>query len=289
VLTIRLSDNFRDINGRELLGKKKRLDQLIVERGLISSREAARTAIMDGAVLVDGEKQTKPGESFSDQARIELLASFSPNKFVSRGGLKLEKALDEFAIDVSNKICLDVGASTGGFTHCLLQRGAAFVYAVDVGYGQLDWSLRKDERVKVMERTNARYLTREFYLSERSPATFACMDVSFISITKILPALKDVADQVTEMQIVCLVKPQFEAGRQAIGKGGVVKSAETHLAVLETVAQAAQQLELSVLHCTYSPIKGPAGNIEFLLHLSTTTGISTAIDFREIVHSSASL
>lgn len=269
--------------------KGKRLDQLVVERGLIGSRQAARTAIMDGAVLVNGEKLTKPGMNVGESAIVELVPSYQERKFVSRGGLKLEKALDRFGIAVEGKICLDIGASTGGFTHCLLTRRAAFVYAIDCGYGQLDWALRNDARVKVIDRVNARYLTREIYATP--PATFVCMDVSFISITKILPALKSMTADALEMELVCLVKPQFEAGRQAVGKGGVIKSPAVHLQVLSAVTQACKQLGFSVLDCTHSPIKGRSGNIEFLLHLTTAAANTNtdAVDLAAVVAGSAEL
>jgi 23S rRNA (cytidine1920-2'-O)/16S rRNA (cytidine1409-2'-O)-methyltransferase len=250
------------------VAKGQRLDQIILDRGLLPSREIARTAIMDGAVLVNGQKMTKPGMNVPESAIIELVSGFSQPKFASRGGLKLEKALDHFNISVLGKICLDVGASTGGFTDCLLQQGAAKVYAIDVGYGQLDWALRTDSRVVVKERLNARSMKRaDLYQESDAMATTVVMDVSFISITKILPALADVTTYDEELEIVCLVKPQFEAGRNAVGKGGVVKSAETHIQVLSYVNDFAESIDLRAIDFTYSPVKGPAGNIEFLAHL----------------------
>lgn len=250
------------------LPKGLRLDQLVISRGLLPTRETARTAIMDGAVLVNGQKATKPGMNVSESAIIELVPGFGPPKFASRGGLKLEKGLEEFSIAVDGRICLDIGASTGGFTDCLLKRGAKKVYAIDVGYGQLDWSLRNDPRVVVKERFNARNLkTEDLYSSEDQLADFAVMDVSFISIKKILPAILAVTTNDQNLEVVCLVKPQFEAGRHAVGKGGVIKSPATHVEVLTEICEFARTLKLSAMGLTHSPIKGPAGNIEFLLYL----------------------
>ena len=263
--------------------KGERLDHLVVERGLIASREAARTAIMDGAVLVNGNKLTKPGMSVPSSAQIELVPGYAAQKFTSRGGLKLEKALDLFNIDVSGMTCLDVGASTGGFTDCLLKRGARLVYAIDVGYGQLDWSLRQDARVVVKERLNARYLTRSIFESESDWAQFAAMDVSFISIMKILPALVSVSDEEHKLELVCLVKPQFEAGRELVGKGGVIRSPQVHEQVLESIDSFAKRSGIAVLNWSHSPIKGPAGNIEFLVHLRTHDQPCTAIELGSIV------
>lgn len=249
---------------------KKRLDLVLEERGLCASRQQARTAIMDGAVLVDGHKVTKPGMQVKDDALIELTGSWRElKKFVSRGGLKLEKALDTFLIDVSNRCCLDVGASSGGFTDCLLKRGAAMVYAIDVGYGQLDWSLRSDPRVVVRERINARTLTRDslYAAAADTIATLAVMDLSFISATKVLPAVMlCLADSA---EIVALIKPQFEAGPQLVGKGGVVRKADTHELVLVDVLKATAEMGLQLAGLTFSPVKGPAGNIEFLAHWFT--------------------
>jgi 23S rRNA (cytidine1920-2'-O)/16S rRNA (cytidine1409-2'-O)-methyltransferase len=249
------------------VAKGQRLDQLILDRGLLPTREVARTAIMDGAVLVNGQKMTKPGMSVPDSAVVELLAGFAQPKFASRGGLKLEKALDFFNISAENRICLDIGASTGGFTDCLLKRGAAKVYAVDVGYGQLDWALRSDARVIVRERLNARSMKAVDLYDDAAPdVSLVVMDVSFISITKILPVLANVTTNDENLDVVCLVKPQFEAGRNAVGKGGVVKSAETHVQVLQYVCDFAASVNLQAVALTYSPVKGPAGNIEFLAH-----------------------
>lgn len=249
---------------------KTRLDVLVFELGLFESRQAARTAIMDGAVLVDGQKMTKPGCPVSSDARVELAASFHKPKYVSRGGLKLEKALSQFQIDLKDRICLDIGASTGGFTDCMLQYGASRVYAIDVGYGQLDWTLRNDPRVVVKERVNARYINPEELYGVNNAAvgkaTFAAMDLSFISLVKVIPAV--IACMVKEnAEIVSLVKPQFEAGRSAVGKGGVVSRQETHVEVLTQVIEQLDKLSLTAMGLTHSPVTGPAGNIEFLLHL----------------------
>jgi len=251
--------------------KTERLDTLVVERGLFPTKESARTAIMEGLVLVDGKPVTKPGHAIKPQSEVALSSSYQPPKYVSRGGLKLEKALQQFNIEVSGRTCLDIGASTGGFTDCLLKHGAAFVYAIDVGYGQLDWTLRQDQRVKVLERINARNLTPQQLYDVDSKreewADFACMDVSFISAFKVLPGVLNSMNE-TRSELVILVKPQFEAGRQSVGHGGVVRDPEVHLEVLR--ASVARSLELGVYpqSLSYSPIKGPKGNIEFLLHLA---------------------
>lgn len=249
--------------------EKKRLDLLLEELGLFQSRQVARTAIMDGGVLVDGEKITKPGTLIKEGAAIQLTRSWQPQKYVSRGGLKLEKALLDFKLDISEKICLDVGASTGGFTDCLLQAGAARVYAVDVGYGQIAWSLRSDPRVKVLERINARNLRIE-NLQESDPdfkmPQIAVMDLSFISLAKVLPAVKDCLAE--RFQIVALVKPQFEAGPEKVGKGGVVRAAEVHEEVIAAVIAQCKRISLHAQDLSFSPLKGPQGNIEFLLLLS---------------------
>ncbi|HEC23415.1 MAG TPA: TlyA family RNA methyltransferase [Chloroflexi bacterium] len=237
--------------------ERKRLDVLLVERGLVESREFGRRLIMAGEVLVDDQPVTKPATRVATGASIRLLKK---PPFVSRGGEKLAAALKTFRIDVSGLVCADVGASTGGFTDCLLQAGAARVYAIDVGYGQLAWSLRQDSRVVVMERINARYLET---LPE--PIDFASVDVSFISVKHILPALKGWLAPAG--QVVVLVKPQFEAGREAVGKGGVVRDPQTHSQVLKTVLTYARAAGFRVRGLMPSPLRGPAGNIEFLLWL----------------------
>jgi 23S rRNA (cytidine1920-2'-O)/16S rRNA (cytidine1409-2'-O)-methyltransferase len=251
-------------------GNTERLDTIVVERGLFTTKESARTAIMEGLVLVDGKPVTKPGHAVKTQAKVELSPSYQPPKYVSRGGLKLEKALAEFQISLTGRVCLDIGASTGGFTDCMLKHGAGRVYAVDVGYGQLDWILRNDERVKVLERVNARNLTASILYGETETdarADFASMDVSFISAFKVLPSVLQAMDE-RKSELVILVKPQFEAGRQFVGHGGVVRDPAVHLDVLNMANTKSGELGLHTQSVSYSPIKGPKGNIEFLLHLS---------------------
>lgn len=239
---------------------KTRLDQIVFDQGLAESREKAKALIMAGSVYVDGQKQTKPGAAVAADAAVEVRGAKLP--YVSRGGLKLEKALDVFGIDPKDCVCVDCGASTGGFTDCLLQRGARHVYAVDVGYGQLAWSLRSDGRVTVMERTNARSLTPEMF-SERMD--LAVMDMSFISLRLVLPAVRSLLAE--DGQVVCLVKPQFEAGREKVGKKGVVRDPAVHREVLEGFVSAAADMGYSVAGLDYSPVRGPEGNIEYLAWL----------------------
>lgn len=239
---------------------KKRLDVLMVERGLSESREKAKAVIMSGNVFVDGEREDKAGASFPETAVIEIKGN--PLKYVSRGGLKLEKALKQFDLDVSGRVCMDVGSSTGGFTDCMLQNGAAKVYAVDVGTNQLAWKLRQDERVVVMEKTNIRYLTRE---QVEEPVEFASVDVAFISLTKVLEPVK--ALLTPGGQAAALIKPQFEAGREQVGKKGVVRDKKVHLEVIEHIFEYASGIGFEVAALDYSPIKGPEGNIEYLVHL----------------------
>ena len=239
---------------------KKRLDMLVLELGVVSSREKARTSIMAGEVYVNGQKEDKPGSMFPETAKVELRGSALP--YVSRGGLKLEKALQVFPVSLSGLVCLDIGASTGGFTDCMLQNGAAKVYAIDVGYGQLDWKLRCDPRVVCMEKTNIRYVLPED-LGEK--ACFASVDVSFISLTKVLgPVYELLADGA---RLAVLIKPQFEAGREKVGKKGVVRDPEVHTEVISRVTGFASSIDYEPLGLTYSPIKGPEGNIEYLLCL----------------------
>ena len=239
---------------------KKRLDLLLMERNLAPSREKAKAFIMAGDVYVDGQKEDKPGSLFPQEADIELRAPSL--KYVSRGGLKLEKALAVFPVDLAGRICIDVGASTGGFTDCMLQNGAAKVYAVDVGYGQLDWKLRCDERVICMEKTNIRYVTPA---DLPEPVEFASIDVAFISLTKVLPPVRELL--VPQGEVVCLIKPQFEAGREKVGKKGVVRDPKIHLEVIEAVSTFAAANGYMLLGLDFSPVKGPEGNIEYLLHL----------------------
>jgi 23S rRNA (cytidine1920-2'-O)/16S rRNA (cytidine1409-2'-O)-methyltransferase len=265
------------------MAKTARLDLLIVELGLLPSRQVAQTAIMDGGVLVNGNKVTKPGSAVKPDANIELVGNWRDTKFVSRGGYKLERALQQFQVDPTGRICLDLGASTGGFTDCLLKHGADKVYAIDVGYGQLDWSLQQNPRVVVKDRTNARNLKPDdLYGDNDRRASLAVADLSFISLTKVLPAALTLLEP-NESEIVALIKPQFEAGKEAVGKGGVIRSKTTHEAVLRDVAQfAAGELQLQLLALTYSPIKGPAGNIEFLAHWRNH-GEAPALDFKSVV------
>ena len=239
---------------------KIRLDQYLVQHGLIQSRERAKAMIMSGVVFVNEQKVDKAGEMIKEDAKVEVRGH--DIGYVSRGGLKLEKAMAEFPIELNGCICGDIGASTGGFTDCMLQNGASKVYAVDVGYGQFAWKLRTDERVVCMEKTNIRYVTPE---DIGEPLDFASVDVSFISLSKVLPAARELLKDGGEM--VCLIKPQFEAGREKVGKKGVVRDPKVHLEVIQTVLQTAMDLGFSILDLEYSPIKGPEGNIEYLVHL----------------------
>jgi 23S rRNA (cytidine1920-2'-O)/16S rRNA (cytidine1409-2'-O)-methyltransferase len=245
------------------MADKKRLDILLTERGMAPSREKAKAMIMEGSVYVDGMKEDKPGSSFATDVSIEYRGS--KLKYVSRGGLKLEKAMEEFDIDLKGLTCMDIGASTGGFTDCMLQNGAAKVYAIDVGYGQLAWSLRTDERVVCMEKTNFRYLTPED-IADRPD--FASVDVSFISLSKILPAAADILSD--EAQMICLIKPQFEAGRELVGKKGVVRDRAVHADVIKACLGYARDNGFHIMGLTYSPVKGPEGNIEYLMHIGKT-------------------
>ena len=240
---------------------KKRLDVLLVEQGLADSREKAKAIIMSGIVYVDNNKEDKAGTTFEETARIEVRGNTL--KYVSRGGLKLEKAMNNFGVTLDGKVCMDVGASTGGFTDCMLQNGAVKVYSVDVGHGQLAWKLRNDERVVCMEKTNIRYVTPE---DISDVIEFASIDVSFISLTKVLPAVREL--MTPDGEIVCLIKPQFEAGREKVGKKGVVRELSTHIEVVQMIVEYARANGFRTLHLSYSPIKGPEGNIEYLLHIT---------------------
>lgn len=245
---------------------KERLDVILVSKGLAESREKAKAVIMAGSVFVDGQREDKAGAFFdADKAVIEVRGAAL--KYVSRGGLKLEKAMESFGLSLSGKVCMDIGASTGGFTDCMLQNGAAKVYAVDVGHGQLAWKLRNDERVVCMEKTNFRYMTREDIGEELD---FASVDVSFISLTKILLPAKALLKDGGRM--VCLIKPQFEAGREKVGKKGVVREPQVHREVICKVADYADSIGFTVEALTYSPIKGPEGNIEYLACLRYEKG-----------------
>jgi len=241
--------------------KKERLDVLLVDRGLYETREKAKAAVMAGLVIVAGERCDKPGTKFSEDVAITVKGELHP--YVSRGGLKLEKAIREFDIDLKDKIMMDIGASTGGFTDCALQHGAKKVYAIDVGYGQLAWSLRQDERVVVMERTNFRHLDPDAFPYEKPD--MASIDVSFISLKLILPVLYRFLQE--GGQVVALVKPQFEAGKEKVGKNGIVRDPEIHVEVLQGIAGFAASIGLAVRGVSFSPITGGEGNIEFLLHL----------------------
>lgn len=248
---------------------KERLDVILVERGYASSREKAKAIIMSGNVYVNGQKEDKAGTSFDVDKIKQLEVRGSTLKYVSRGGLKLEKAMEVWQMNLQGCICMDIGASTGGFTDCMLQNDAAKVYAVDVGHGQLAWKLRNDERVICMEQTNFRYLTREEIADDLD---FASVDVSFISLTKILIPARNLLRE--EGQIVCLIKPQFEAGREKVGKNGVVRDMKVHEEVIHKVIDFADSIGFEVLHLDYSPIKGPEGNIEYLLHIKKRRDLS---------------
>ena len=239
---------------------KERLDVLLVKRNLASSREKAKAIIMSGNVFVDGQREDKAGTSFSEEVQIEVRGHALP--YVSRGGLKLEKAMKNFDVSMEGKVCTDVGSSTGGFTDCMLQNGAVKVFAIDVGHGQLDWKLRQDERVVCMEKTNIRYVQPED-LGE--PIDFSSIDVSFFSLTKVLLPIRNYLKENGE--IVALIKPQFEAGREKVGKKGVVKEKSTHIEVIEKVTDYAVSIGFEVAALEFSPIKGPEGNIEYLVHL----------------------
>jgi 23S rRNA (cytidine1920-2'-O)/16S rRNA (cytidine1409-2'-O)-methyltransferase len=243
---------------------KERLDVLLVKRGLAESREKAKAIIMTGNVFVKGQREDKAGSTFQEDAAIEVKGT--PMKYVSRGGYKLEKAVDLWDVPLEGQICMDVGSSTGGFTDCMLQNGAVKVYAIDVGTNQLAWKLRQDERVVSMERTNIRYVTREDVADEIS---FFSVDVAFISLKKVLEPVKALLSP--EGRGVCLVKPQFEAGREKVGKKGVVRDKKVHREVLEQIMQYVLLLGFEILELDYSPIKGPEGNIEYLLYLANST------------------
>ncbi|MCD8127027.1 MAG: TlyA family RNA methyltransferase [Clostridiales bacterium] len=258
---------------------KKRLDVRVTELGLAESRQKAQAIIMSGQVFVDGKRLDKCGAPVAEEAAIEVHGKTLP--YVSRGGLKLEKAMKTFLIDLHGVTAMDCGASTGGFTDCMLQNGAAKVYAVDVGYGQLDWKLRNDSRVVNLERTNARYLTRE---DIPEPLEFVSVDVSFISLGLILPALRPLLAE--NAQMVCLVKPQFEAGREKVGKKGVVRDPKVHIEVLEQFLRHAAQSDLTVKGLTFSPVKGPEGNIEYLGWLSAAGGEVAVPDLEALVRES---
>lgn len=255
---------------------KERLDVVLVERGLCDSRSKAQALIMSGEVYVNGQKSDKAGTPVEAEAVVELRGN--PCPYVSRGGLKLEKALRDFGVDPTGFVCSDSGASTGGFTDCLLQKGAKKVFAIDVGYGQLAWSIRQDPRVVCMERTNIRYVTPE-QLGE--PLDLSVVDVSFISLRIVLPAIRALLKPTG--QILCLIKPQFEAGREKVGKKGVVREAQTHREVLEQFVKTAQEHGFEICGLTFSPVKGPEGNIEFLGHLRVGSARPVPVDIPQLV------
>ena len=243
---------------------KERLDVLLVKKGLAESREKAKAIIMSGIVYVDNNKEDKAGQTFNEDALIEVRGNTL--RYVSRGGLKLEKAMNCFGVTLEGKIAMDVGASTGGFTDCMLQNGAVKVYSVDVGHGQLAWKLRNDERVVCMEKTNIRYVTPDDVADK---IDFASIDVSFISLKKVLPAVYDLLTDVGEG--VCLIKPQFEAGREKVGKKCVVREQSVHVEVVDMIVSFAREMGFVTLDLSYSPIKGPEGNIEYLLYITKDT------------------
>lgn len=255
--------------------KKQRLDVLLVEKGLAPSREKAKAIIMAGIVYVDGNKEDKAGTTFPENAVIEVKGKTLP--YVSRGGLKLEKAMQKFPITLSGKVCMDVGSSTGGFTDCMLQNGATKVYAIDVGHGQLAWKLRNDERVVCMEKTNIRYVVPE---DIDELAAFSSIDVSFISLTKVLFPVKNLLTE--DGQVVCLIKPQFEAGREKVGKKGVVRDRAVHEEVIRMVMDYASSIDFYPLALDFSPVKGPEGNIEYLLFLSKNKQDQEIVDASSI-------
>ena len=261
------------------MSAKQRLDVALVERGLAETRQKAQATIMSGIVYVNGQKVDKAGFAVAPEAQLEVRGNALP--YVSRGGLKLEKAMREFGLRLDGCVCADIGASTGGFTDCMLQNGAVKVYAVDVGYGQLDWKLRSDPRVVCMERTNARYLTHEQVPDELD---FASIDVSFISLKLILPAVNGLLRD--GGHVACLVKPQFEAGREKVGKKGVVRDPAVHLEVLEHFLGHARESGYGVLALTYSPIRGPEGNIEYLGYLEKGAAAERGFDLAALVEAS---
>lgn len=239
---------------------KERLDVLLVKRGLMNSRQQAKAVIMAGEVFVNGEREDKAGTTFDE--KVDIVVKSNKQKYVSRGGFKLEKAIDCWPIDLNDKICMDIGSSTGGFTDCMLQNGARKVYAVDVGTNQLAWSLRNNEKVVSMEKTNIRYLTSD---QVNDKIQFASVDVSFISLSKILVPARELLEEGAQM--VCLIKPQFEAGREKVGKKGVVRDKKVHIEVIEQVMLFAYNNKFDILDINYSPIKGPEGNIEYLIYI----------------------
>ena len=262
---------------------KERLDVFLVKRNLAESREKAKAIIMSGNVFVEDQREDKAGTTFPEDVKIEVRGHIIP--YVSRGGLKLEKAIKNFDVSVEGKVCTDVGSSTGGFTDCMLQYGAVKVFAIDVGRGQLDWKLRNDPRGVCMEKTNIRYVVPE---DLEGPAAFSSIDVSFISLTKVLLPVRNLLTE--DGEIVCLIKPQFEAGREKVGKKGVVRDPKVHEEVIEKICDFASTNGFELLHLDYSPIKGPEGNIEYLLHMRKTetmeNGHTMTDQIKEVVDAS---
>lgn len=256
--------------------EKERLDVLLVNKGLFDSREKCKSAIMAGVVWINGVREDKAGTKFPVDCEIEIRENINP--FVSRGGLKLAKAISAFNIALENKVCLDIGASTGGFTDCMLKNGAAKVVAIDVGYGQLAWELRNDPRVICMERTNVRYVKLENigFLSD-----FASIDVAFISLTKVMPAVLALLNE--DAELVCLIKPQFEAGREKVGKHGVVRDSGVHKEVIFDISNFVLAQNLFIKELSYSPIKGPEGNIEYLLYVSKKDQGNSSNDINKLI------
>ncbi|MBE6053542.1 MAG: TlyA family RNA methyltransferase [Clostridium sartagoforme] len=255
--------------------KKERLDILLVEKGIFTSRERAKTSIMAGKIFVDGQRVDKAGEKVSTEAEIVFKGQEIP--YVSRGGLKLEKAMKEFGIVLNDKVCMDIGASTGGFTDCMLQNGAKKVFSIDVGYGQFAWKLRTDPRVVCMERTNIRYVTPDKIGEE---ADFASIDVSFISLKKIMPATINLLSETGE--VVALIKPQFEAGKEKVGKKGVVRDINVHKEVVNSIVDYLYSENLNILSLSYSPIKGPEGNIEYLVYFTKDKNLESTFSIDDI-------
>ena len=256
---------------------KKRADVLLVEKGLIDSREKAKRLIMEGKVFIGTDRVEKPGTQLKEEEKIYIKGL--EDTFVSRGGHKLEKMIDDYDIDLTDAVCVDIGASTGGFTHCMLKHETKKVYAIDVGYNQLDYKLRMDERVVSLERTNIRYFDKEIIEEDVS---FISIDVSFISLELVLPVAKDILGP--EGEIVALVKPQFEAGKGKVGKGGIVRDKKVHIEVIEKIIDLAGDLGFNIKALTNSPIKGTSGNIEFLIYLSNYGESSETFDAKEIVN-----
>lgn len=260
---------------------KQRLDVLVVSKGIAKSREQAKALIMAGQIFVDNEREDKPGSQFDENSEITLHGA--KLRYVSRGGLKLDKALDSFDINLDKMVCMDVGASTGGFTDCMLQHGASKVYAVDVGYGQFDWKLRQDDRVVCMEKTNIRYVTQD---DIDDLIDVASCDVSFISLSKVMPVIYSLLN--SDGELIALIKPQFEAGRDKVGKKGVVRDKDVHIDVINDVIQSAIDIGFSVNALDYSPVKGPQGNIEYLIHLTKREASTSKIDVSKVVKSAHS-